>query len=284
MKAIIIGMCALSVLAAQPSFAQRNDRDNDRNERFDRDRDRDRDRDDWRRPRWERGDRVPPQFRGNRYVVSDWRRAHLSPPPRGHRWVMVDDNYYLTRGGWVVVDIRSAGIYAPPPPPPPPKFPDNREDRWRARYGHAYTVQNDPTYTQCKRQVDPAGAIVGAVLGGLLGNAAGGRRDKTGATVAGVIAGGAIGAALTAKMDCEDRGYAYRSYNEGFNSGRKGADFEWRNPDNGNRGKLHVIDYYKDEDDFRCSVYSQEVWIGGRREEARGRACQQPDGSWAMID
>ena len=91
----------------------------------------------------------------------------------------------------------------------------------------------------------------------------------------------AIGAAITAKMSCEDRGYAYRSYNEGFNAGRVNADYEWRNPDNGNRGRMHVIDYYKDEDDFRCSVYSQEIWIDGRREEARGRACQQPDGSWA---
>ena len=76
---------------------------------------------------------------------------------------------------------------------------------------------------------------------------------------------------------------AYRTYNQAFNAGRVNADYEWRNPDNDHRGRMHIIDYDKDEDDFRCSVYSQEIWIDGRCEEARGRACQQPDGSWAMI-
>lgn len=33
-----------------------------------------------------------------------------------------------------------------------------------------------------------------------------------------------------------------------------------------------------------CREFQQEVTIGGRREEAYGTACQQPDGSWQVVD
>ena len=107
---------------------------------------------------------------------------------------------------------------------------------------------------------------------------------RTGATVAGVVAGGAVGAALTNKMNCEDRSYAYDTYARGFNGGRAGATYEWRNPNNGNRGEMRVIDYYNDEDNFRCSVFTNTIYIDNRPQEARGRACQQPNGTWAIID
>ena len=126
--------------------------------------------------------------------------------------------------------------------------------------------------------------MAGAFLGAIIGNAAGGRNNQTGATVAGVIAGGAIGAALTSKLDCSDRSYAYQTYDRGFNAGRANASYEWRNPSNQHSGKFQVLDYYQDEDNFRCAVFSSDVNVNGRWETARGRACQQPDGKWAMID
>jgi surface antigen len=126
--------------------------------------------------------------------------------------------------------------------------------------------------------------LAGALLGGILGNAAGGRYNGGAGTVAGVVAGGAIGAALTSKMNCEDRSYAYKTYSDGFNAGRANAYYHWRNPDNGDRGDLRVLDYYRDEDGFRCAVYAHTVYVRGHQEEARGRACKQPDGTWAIID
>jgi surface antigen len=45
-----------------------------------------------------------------------------------------------------------------------------------------------------------------------------------------------------------------------------------------------VRNYYDDPDGFRCANYSQTIYIGGRPQEATGRACRQPDGSWAMMD
>jgi len=160
--------------------------------------------------------------------------------------------------------------------------PNDRGELWRRHYSRDYTYADDPSATECHNKVDPVGTAAGAVLGGILGNAAG--HGSGGATVVGVIAGGAIGAALTQKMECDDRSYAYSTYSRGFNAGRKNADYTWENPRNKHRGRLHVIDYYNDEDGFRCSVYSHRIQVDGRREEARGRACQQPDGSWAIID
>ena len=33
--------------------------------------------------------RIPAQYRTDRYYVTDWRSRHLSEPPRGHRWANV---------------------------------------------------------------------------------------------------------------------------------------------------------------------------------------------------
>lgn len=44
---------------------------------------------------WHRGDRLPERYRGNEYVVSDWRSHHLRPPPRGYHWVQSNGDYVL---------------------------------------------------------------------------------------------------------------------------------------------------------------------------------------------
>jgi Ni/Co efflux regulator RcnB len=46
-------------------------------------------------PRWSRGDRLPPSYRGRQYIVNDWRGHRLAPPPRGAQWVGVGADYLL---------------------------------------------------------------------------------------------------------------------------------------------------------------------------------------------
>jgi len=166
---------------------------------------------------------------------------------------------------------------------PPPRFAGDRDQRWRARYQRAYTYNDDGFYQQCRQSVDPGGVIAGALIGGLLGNsiARGGARAP--ATAAGVIVGGALGGSLTRNLDCEDRSYAYKTYYDGFNSGRANSRWNWRNPNNGNYGEFVVGDYYTDPDGFRCSTYTQRVYVNGRPQTASGRACQQPDGNWTIV-
>jgi surface antigen len=122
----------------------------------------------------------------------------------------------------------------------------------------------------------------GALVGGLLGNALGHGGGRAGATIAGVVVGGAVGAALTSHLDCNDRSYAYKTYADGFNTGRPGT-YRWRNPENGHYGTFRVETYYSDPDGFHCANYTQQVFVDGRPQAARGRACQQPDGTWAII-
>jgi len=45
--------------------------------------------------RFDRGDRLPPQYRSSQYIVNDWRAHHLRPPPPGHYWVQNGSDYVL---------------------------------------------------------------------------------------------------------------------------------------------------------------------------------------------
>ena len=220
------------------------------------------------RRRWPAGARRPPQYRQREHYVEDWQRRGLRRPPKGHRWVRYNDNNYFLVA--IVSGLIIQTIYR-----------DERDQTWERRYTHRYTYQDDIYYRECRRSSDPAGVLVGALIGGLIGNA---MDDDGGGAIAGVILGGAMGAALTRDLDCEDRSYAYRSYYNGFNSGRPGSIHRWRNPRNGRYGQMRVDGYYNDQAGFRCTTFTQTVYINGRPRIDRGRACRQPDGSWAIVN
>jgi Ni/Co efflux regulator RcnB len=42
-----------------------------------------------------RGGRLPSYYHGRQFVVDDWRRHHLSAPPRGYHWVQTGADYVL---------------------------------------------------------------------------------------------------------------------------------------------------------------------------------------------
>ncbi|MDH1012104.1 RcnB family protein [Pseudomonas nicosulfuronedens] len=44
---------------------------------------------------WRRGVVVEPNYRGDRYWVTDWQARHLYAPPRDHRWLYVNGDYIL---------------------------------------------------------------------------------------------------------------------------------------------------------------------------------------------
>ncbi len=176
-----------------------------------------------------------------------------------------------------------AGYYNGPPPQPGYDNSDPNQ-RWRQRYSRSYTYNDDSYYRECRNQPDPGGVLAGALIGGLLGNAAGRGGGRGGATVAGVIIGGALGAGLTNHLQCEDRSYAYQTYYNGFNSGRPHSDWQWENPNSGNYGDFRLGDYYNDQDGFRCATFTQQVWVNDRPEIANGHACQQPDGTWTIVN
>jgi surface antigen len=169
------------------------------------------------------------------------------------------------------------------PPARPGSYNNNQDQSWNQRYQREYSYQDDNYYKQCRTQVDPGGVIAGALIGGLLGNALGRGGGRGGATVAGVGVGGALGGALTRNLNCEDQSYAYKTYYDGFNSGRTNVPYQWRNPNSGNYGEVRVNNYYNDQGGFRCADFTQQIFVSGRPQAAKGRACQQPDGTWAIV-
>jgi Ni/Co efflux regulator RcnB len=44
---------------------------------------------------YKRGGRVPSDYRGREYVVSDWHHERLRQPPRGYQWVRSDNGDFL---------------------------------------------------------------------------------------------------------------------------------------------------------------------------------------------
>lgn len=222
-------------------------------------------------PRWSRGDRLPPQYRPPSAYITDWNRRGLRRPPKGARWVRHNDhNYFLVI---IATGLILETVYR-----------DEGDQNWQRRYSQRYTYQDDLYYRECRDRPDPAGVLVGALIGGLIGKAVGGDDHGDGAAIAGVILGGVVGAQLSRDLDCEDRSYAYRSYYDGFNSGRPGSRHTWRNPRSGHYGDVRIGDYYRDPAGFRCTTFTQTVYIGGRPRMAEGRACRQPDGSWAVVN
>ena len=219
-------------------------------------------------PRFSRGDRLPDQYRQNQYFVSDWQQHGLRRPPGGYHWVRDDNNDFFL--ALIATGMIAQVVYR-----------DDRDQMWRQHYSREYTYNDDIYYRECRNSPDPAGVLVGALIGGLLGNAAG--NGRTGATLAGVIVGGTVGAVLTSNLDCEDRSYAYKTYYDGFNSGRPGSRYDWRNPSNGHYGNLRIVSYANDSYGFRCASFRQTIYAQGRPQLARGKACRQPDGTWAIV-
>lgn len=58
-------------------------------------------------PHWEKGERVPNEYRGGQYAVGDWKTNHLRRPARGEHWIHVGDRFMRVRNSnGLVVEMR----------------------------------------------------------------------------------------------------------------------------------------------------------------------------------
>lgn len=140
--------------------------------------------------------------------------------------------------------------------------------------------QQDPYGPGMNKQT--GGALVGAGLGGLVGSQFGAGGGKAAATLGGVLLGGLLGSEVGKSMDRADRAYADQATNRALALGTANQTVEWRNPDTGNYGTVVPRQAYRRGDSY-CREYTQTVFVGGRRQEAVGTACQNPDGSWQIV-
>jgi surface antigen len=126
---------------------------------------------------------------------------------------------------------------------------------------------------------EQSGQVIGGILGGAAGSQVGGGTGKTVATVAGTLAGVMIGGAVGRSMDDTDRLKAAHSleYN------RTNQPSSWHNPDTGIDYTVTPTRTYQTGGGQYCREYQTDVIVGGKREQAYGTACRQPDGSWQVV-
>jgi surface antigen len=127
------------------------------------------------------------------------------------------------------------------------------------------------------------GTLLGAVAGGLIGSQfGGGTGERVAAGLAGAAIGGMIGNRIGANMDDEDRRLAYEAQVQALESGRSGTAVPWRNPDSGRYGSVVPGRAYQ-ANGLQCREYAHTIYIEGRPQVARGKACRNPDGTWTAV-
>ena len=122
------------------------------------------------------------------------------------------------------------------------------------------------------------GAFGGAAFGGLIAAAAGGG----GAAIAGAVIGGALLGGLAGNMlDQRDKRMAAETQQRALETAPTGKPVAWTNPDSGHSGTVTPKRTYQSGGAY-CREFQNEVIIDGKKGNAYGTACRQPDGSWKV--
>ncbi len=127
------------------------------------------------------------------------------------------------------------------------------------------------------------GTLGGAVIGGVLGSKIGGGTGKGIAIGAGTLLGAAMGSSVGASLDRADMMYYNQTSQRALETAQPGQSLPWTNPETGNHGTVTPYKYYQTADGTYCREYSQTITVGGKMEQAYGRACRQADGAWQIV-
>ncbi|KWR90008.1 RcnB family protein [Cupriavidus sp. IDO] len=57
--------------------------------------------------KWNKGDRLPTEFRDRQYVIDDWKQYNLPAPRKGTHWVGVGADFYLVAPNGVIQQAGS---------------------------------------------------------------------------------------------------------------------------------------------------------------------------------
>jgi surface antigen len=133
-------------------------------------------------------------------------------------------------------------------------------------------------------QKQTAGTILGGVGGAVAGAQIGKGRGQLVATAAGTLLGAWLGHEIGKSLDNADRVAMERASTQALETNRVGQATTWRNPDSGVTGTVTPIRTVEAAPGQYCREYQQTVTVGGKTEEAFGKACRQPDGSWKIVN
>lgn len=126
------------------------------------------------------------------------------------------------------------------------------------------------------------GGLMGAALGGLLGAQFGSGTGQVAGAAAGVLIGALLGSEVGRSMDDVDRMKANQAAVVA-RTAPLGEKVTWNNPQSGHYGSYTPTRDGTSESGSYCREFYQTVSVGGRNEDAYGIACQQPDGTWRIV-
>ena len=139
--------------------------------------------------------------------------------------------------------------------------------------------------TGCAQQVGPketGGTLAGAIAGGLLGAQFGSGEGQLITTAAGTLIGALAGGEAGRSLDRADRLSAASAVDQA-QVGPIGETIIWDNPDTGNRGTVTPVREGTSTEGRYCREFVQSITIAGETQQGYGIACQEPDGSWRIV-
>lgn len=131
----------------------------------------------------------------------------------------------------------------------------------------------------CSAGHNQAGATVaGAAAGGLLGAAAFHGHNAWLGVLGGAVAGGIVGNQIGKYMDRQDEA----NMQSALSNTPQGNQASWTNPNSKVTYTVTPVKSYKQQDKY-CREYQTTITVGGKNQQAYGRACRQPDGQWKIV-
>ena len=126
------------------------------------------------------------------------------------------------------------------------------------------------------------GTLGGAAAGGLLGAQFGKGSGALAMTAVGGLLGAYVGNEIGASLDNADRAAADQASQRAY-SAPMGQQITWNNPENGHSGVIVPVKEGRSANGSYCREFQQNINVGGKSQQAYGTACQQPDGSWKIV-
>ena len=127
------------------------------------------------------------------------------------------------------------------------------------------------------------GTLLGGAAGAWAGSSIGRGGGNAVAIAAGAVLGATVGNSIGRTMNDVDR-QKMREATQRAYSAPVGEAIVWNNPSSGNSGTVTSVRDGRSTAGSYCREFQTEVTVGGKRENAHGVACQQPDGSWRIVE
>ena len=126
--------------------------------------------------------------------------------------------------------------------------------------------------------------MIGAISGGVIGHQVGKGSGQALATFAGVLLGSVVGGQIGRDLDEAERLKLASATQYALENQRSGTRTVWDNPDRRVCGVVVPRPAFKNELDQYCREFQQTIVVGGKKQNAYGTACRQPDGQWKIAN